>query len=186
MFGKMLFTRPARDLATTSTSQFQPGPFSRRLFKRSLTFVQKVQVLKHFFRRSHSQGEVKENTSPEPSFQGLLHSSEDFDGMTQDDPRPHVPHLPSPALTPSPTDLGTVSPVRAEDEGSATSTPPTTFSAPASLNLATPKSVSVTPTSTLPPSLHTFKPHPDLLAVNQRIVELEAIAKQVEQEHADY
>ncbi|KIO20396.1 hypothetical protein M407DRAFT_29973 [Tulasnella calospora MUT 4182] len=253
MLGKM-FTRPARDLATTSTSQFQPGPSSRRLFKRSLTFVQKVQVLKHFFRRSHSQEEVKdaclqENTSPEPSFQGLSHSSEDFDGMcddlvitshhkyqrshheiqvlkhffrqshsqeevkdaclqenaspepsfqgwshssedfdgmTQGDPQHQVPHLPSPALTPSPTDLGTVSPVQAEDEGSATSTPPTTVSAPTSLNLATPKFVSMAPTSTLPSSLHTFKPHPDLLAVNQRIVELEAIAKQVEQEHADY
>ncbi|KIO21661.1 hypothetical protein M407DRAFT_28795 [Tulasnella calospora MUT 4182] len=190
MFGKTLkFT--ARDLATRTTSQSQPGPSGRSLFKRPLTFLQKVQGLKYFYRRSHSQDEVKdarlqENGSPEPSFQELSHSPRDFDSMTQDDPRPQVSHSGSPAFTPSPANLNTFSSVQAEEEGSATSTLPTTFSAATSLDPTTAQSVSATPTSTLPSSLHTFEPHPDLLPINQRIAELEALAKQVEQEHADY
>ncbi|KIO16992.1 hypothetical protein M407DRAFT_33362 [Tulasnella calospora MUT 4182] len=191
MFGKMLFTRPARDLATTSTSQSQPGPSGRSLFKRPLTFLQNVQGLKYFYRRSHSQDEVKdarlqENGPPEPSFQAMSHSSEGFDGVTQGHPQPQVPHSASPAVTPSPANRNTFSPAQAEEEVSATSTPPTTFSAATSLGPATARSVPTTPTSTLPSSLHSFEPHADLLAVNQRIAELEALAKQVEQEHADY
>ncbi|KIO23395.1 hypothetical protein M407DRAFT_27090 [Tulasnella calospora MUT 4182] len=186
MFGKTLFTRPARDLATTSTSQFRPGPSGRPLLKRSLTFLHKVQDLKHFFHRSRSQEEtedarLQENASAKPSFQGLSHSSENFLDMAKDDPRPQVPHPGSPTLTPSPTDLSTFLPVQAEVEGSATSTPAPTFSATTS-----PQSISTTPISIVLSSPHSFEPHPDLLALNQRIAVLEVIAKQIEQEHADY
>ncbi|KIO29824.1 hypothetical protein M407DRAFT_162499 [Tulasnella calospora MUT 4182] len=91
---------------------------------------------------------------------------QDFDGMNT---QSRVPHSGAP-------DISTLSPVQAGEEASATSTPPTTFSAATSPDLATPQSVSTTPTSTVPSSLHSFEPHPDLLAVNQRIAELEAIS----------
>lgn len=107
--------------------------------------------------------------------------------MTQDDLQPQVPHSGSPILTPSPNDINisTFLPTQAEEEGSAKSTP-TAFSVATSPDLATPQSVSTIPTSTVPSSLHSLEPHSDLLAFNQSIAELEAIAKQVEQEHADY
>ncbi|KIO33546.1 hypothetical protein M407DRAFT_17500 [Tulasnella calospora MUT 4182] len=109
----------------------------------------------------------------------MSYSAQDFDGMTQDDPQPQLPQSGLP-------DINTLSPVQVEEEASAASTHPTTFSAATSPDLATPNSVSTAPTSTVTSSLHSLAPRPDLLAVNQRIAELEGIAKQIEQEYADH
>ncbi|KAG8896658.1 hypothetical protein FRC00_005578 [Tulasnella sp. 408] len=165
MFGKTLFTRPARDLAATPTSQFQPGPSSRHLFKRPFALLLKVRDITRLFRLSRSQEE-----------------GGGFDGLTEDNffgQRPQAHQTGSPAVTSS--DLSLLISAQAGEEDSATSTP-TTFSVSPSVH-------STAPTSTFtsgPSSPQSFELHPDLIAVNQRIAELEALAEQTEQEHRDY
>ncbi|KAG8911958.1 hypothetical protein FRC00_005501 [Tulasnella sp. 408] len=169
------FTRQARDLATASTPQSQSGPSSQPLFKRSLAFFKKLQDLKYLFHSSGSQEGAKGS-----------------DGMTQDDLFDQQPQTPRPgslSLSLSTADLKPFTSVKAGEEGSAASTPPTTFSAATSVRLGTPPSVSTTPTSTFtsgPSSPQSFDQHPDLIAVNRRIAELEALSEQIEQEHVEY
>ncbi|KAG9046041.1 hypothetical protein FS837_005194 [Tulasnella sp. UAMH 9824] len=165
MFGKTLFTRPARDLAATPTSQFQPEPAARHLFKRPFALLLRVRDVARLFRLSRSQEEVGDQQS-------------------------QTSYSDSPSFGPSLDDVGAVLPARTGEEASATSTPSATFSATSCVrDLGTPPSISTMPTSAFasgPPSPQPLELHPDLIAVNQRIAELEALAEQTEQEHNDY
>ncbi|KAG8893061.1 hypothetical protein FRC00_011124, partial [Tulasnella sp. 408] len=167
IFGRTLYMRPAGGLATAPTPQFQPEPSPRRQFKGSLTFSKKVRGLKYLFLSSYSQEELK-----------------GFDGMTQDTSfgqRPQTPQPGSPSVTPPVKDLSPLISAQAGEEDSATSTP-TTFSVSPSVH-------STAPTSTFtsgPSSPQSFSLHPNLIAVSQRITELEALAEQTQQEHHDY
>ncbi|KAG8911957.1 hypothetical protein FRC00_005500 [Tulasnella sp. 408] len=157
----------AGGLATAPTPQSQPQPSPLRQFKGSLTFLKKVRGLKHLSLSSYSQEELK-----------------GFDGMTQDTSfgqRPQTSQTGLPSVTPTVKDLSPLISAQAGEEDSATSTP-TTFPVSPSVH-------STAPTSTFTPgpsSPQSFSLHPDLIAVNQRITELEALAEQSQQEHHDY
>ncbi|KAG9046040.1 hypothetical protein FS837_005193 [Tulasnella sp. UAMH 9824] len=169
MFGRTLNTRPAGGLATAPTTLF----------------------LSYNSREELKNARLPENGSPELWLQGRPNSPQDFEFAGQDDPQPQTPPTGSPVLGLSTNDLGIFFPTKPGEENSLTYTPHTIFSASTSTNLGTPLpgSISMSPTSTFasdPSSPHSCDQHPDLLAVNQRIAELEALAEPIEQEHNDY
>ncbi|KAG9046039.1 hypothetical protein FS837_005192 [Tulasnella sp. UAMH 9824] len=186
MFGKTSFTRSATYSATTPTSRFQPGQSPRRRVKLSFTSLRK---LKYLFRQARLQ-EAVENASLQDDSSSVLwlydlpNPPQVFRiGLARrDDPQPQTPPTGSPVLGLSTNDLVDFFSAQTREEDSATSTPPTAFSLSSS-------ALSTAPTSALtsgPPSPQSFEFHPDLIAINQRIAELEALAKQTEQEHAEY
>ncbi|KAG8896619.1 hypothetical protein FRC00_005675 [Tulasnella sp. 408] len=163
MFRKTLFTRRATHSATTTpTSQFQPEPPARHLFKRPFALLLKVRDVARLFRFSRSQEEVGDQQS-----QTLRSESSGFSSSL--------------------AGLDAVLPVQTGEEASATSTPTTTSVTSSIHDLGTPPSISTPTTSVFasgPSSPQPLELHPDLIAVNQRIAELEALAEQIEEEHA--